>query len=198
MKHIISSCIDKQITALESLKEVVTTPEYFELFDELDNCPCRIFISGVGKNSNIATKISESMASLGIKSGYMDPTNYLHGDGGFLEKNDSIVYITRSGKTDEILAMLRHVKINWPSIKQYLIHCNPEIKELPIWSLCLPNVVEGDYNELAPTTSTTTFLCFLDTITVALSHKKGFTKQEFLRTHPGGNLGNILREDSDV
>ena len=201
-KKLIQSCIDKQISALTSLKDVVTSSIYGDLYTKLRyrSRYGRIFISGVGKNSNIATKISESMASLGVKSGYICPTNYLHGDVGFIDDNDCIIYITRSGTTDEILAMINHVKTYRPKIQQFLIHCNMDLKrtELPIWNMCIPYVIEGDANSLAPTTSTTAFLCFLDTITVALSYDKNFTKQDFLNSHPGGNLGKTLRKELNV
>tara|TARA_B100000287_G_scaffold390991_2_gene402328 strand:+ start:345 stop:950 length:606 start_codon:yes stop_codon:yes gene_type:complete len=198
--QLIQLCIDKQINALTSIKSLVKTAKYRHLYKFLVKHKGRIFISGVGKNSNIATKISESMASLGIKSGYISPTNYLHGDGGFIEDNDCVIYITRSGTTDEILAMIDHIKETRPTIVQFLLHCNeytpPNI--IPIWNMCIPNVKEGDENSLAPTTSTTAFLCLLDTLTIALSAQKGFTRQKFLATHPGGNLGKMLREEKNV
>ena len=196
--QLIQLCIDKQINALTSIKSLVRTAKYRHLYKFLVKHEGRIFISGVGKNSNIATKISESMASLGIKSGYISPTNYLHGDGGFIEDNDCVIYITRSGTTDEILGMINHIKETRPTITQFLLHCNPKVDYLPIWNMCIPNVKEGDENSLAPTTSTTAFLCLLDTLTIALSAQKGFTRQKFLATHPGGNLGKMLREEKNV
>jgi len=202
-KQLIQSCIDRQVEAITALKVVVETDQYKRLYEDLwyvINAGGRIFISGVGKNSNIATKISESMASLGVPSGYINPTNYLHGDAGYLTDNDCVIYITRSGKTEEILAMVRHLLDNRAHISQFLIHTNPELDEnsFPIWNMFLPDVVEGDANVLAPTTSTTTFLCFLDTITVALSEELEFTKEDFLSYHPGGNLGKILKEEVNV
>lgn len=202
-KQLIQTCIDRQVEAITALKVVVETDQYKRLYEDLwyvINAGGRIFISGVGKNSNIATKISESMASLGVPSGYINPTNYLHGDAGYLTDNDCVIYITRSGKTEEILAMVRHLLDNRSHISQFLIHANPELDEnsFLIWNMFLPDVVEGDANVLAPTTSTTAFLCFLDTITVALSEELEFTKEDFLSYHPGGNLGKILKEEVNV
>ena len=205
-KQLIQSCIDRQVKAITALKEFVETDQYKSLYNDLwyvINNDGRIFISGVGKNSNIATKISESMASLGVPSGYINPTNYLHGDAGYLTDKDCVIYITRSGKTDEILAMAKHLYINRPHISQDLIHCNPNLAENiypePFTRVMyIPNVREGDELELAPTSSTTVFLCLLDTITVALSSDLEFTKEDFLSYHPGGNLGNILRKEVNV
>ena len=144
------------------------------------------------------------MASLGVASGYINPTNYLHGDAGYLTDKDCVIYITRSGKTDEIHAMSKHLYDNRPHIQQDLIHCNKEavseLEELKQFTraMFIPNVREGDELELAPTSSTTVFLCLLDTITVALSSDLEFTKGDFLSYHPGGNLGNILRKEVNV
>ena len=75
---------------------------YEDLSYCLNDLGGRIYISGVGKNSNIATKISESMASLGVRSGYINPTNYLHGDAGYIEDDDVVIHISRSGKTSKV------------------------------------------------------------------------------------------------
>ena len=204
-KVLIQECVKRQIKGLESVLQYVQEEEYEKFYRDLSYnlnvIGGRIYISGVGKNSNIATKISESMASLGVRSGYINPTNYLHGDAGYIENDDLVIYITRSGKTDEIHAMANHLYEKRPWINQYLIHCN---KDLDIDAtaftkvLYIPGVSEGDELELAPTTSTTVFLCLLDTITVALSSEIEFKKEDFLAYHPGGNLGNTLRKNLNV
>ena len=207
-RELINSCVIRQIKGLEEVLRFTETKEYEEFYKDLSYClnalGGRIYISGVGKNSNIATKISESMASLGVRSGFMNPTNYLHGDAGYIEDDDVVIYITRSGKTDEIHAMARHLYSKRPHINQYLIHCNSELTQIyrtinPFTrELFIPDICEGDELELAPTTSTTVFLCLLDTITVALSSELEFTKEDFLSYHPGGNLGNTLRKEVNV
>lgn len=194
-------CVRKQIDGLCNVLSVINTQRYKILLEELwetIELGGRIFMCGVGKNANIATKISESMASLGVPSSYISATNYLHGDAGFINDNDIVVYISRSGTTDEIIAMSKHLTKNRPQIMQWMIHANPNanLKDLEdIGELFVPHIKEGDRNELAPTTSTTAFLCLLDSITVLLSDRLGFTKEQFLAFHPGGNLGKILREE---
>lgn len=204
-KALVAQVVDRQIEGLKSVKEFTQTPEYTELLGELSYClevnNGRIFISGVGKNSNIATKISESMASLGVRSGYINPTNYLHGDAGYIEDNDVVIHISRSGKTDEMHAMARHLYANRPHINQYLIHANDTEKFFHAYftrSILIKNIKEGDHLETAPNTSTTAFLCLLDTITAVLSQHLGFTKEDFLAFHPGGNLGASLKDELNV
>ena len=207
---LICRCVERQIEGLESVLLFTQSKEYEKFYKELSYClndlGGRIYISGVGKNSNIATKISESMASLGVRSGFINPTNYLHGDAGYIEDDDTVIYITRSGMTDEIHAMARHLYDNRPHINQYLIHCNGNLNQSDLTMISepftriffIPNIVEGDELGLAPTTSTTAFLCLLDTITIALSSEQEFTKEDFLSYHPGGNLGNVLRKEVNV
>ena len=204
-KALVAQVVDRQIEGLKSVKEFTQTPEYTELLGELSYClevnNGRIFISGVGKNSNIATKISESMASLGVRSGYINPTNYLHGDAGYIEDNDVVIHISRSGKTDEMHAMARHLYANRPHINQYLIHANDTEEFFHAYftrSILIKNIKEGDHLETAPNTSTTAFLCLLDTITAVLSQHLGFTKEDFLAFHPGGNLGASLKDELNV
>jgi D-arabinose 5-phosphate isomerase GutQ len=197
--------VERQITGLQNVLDYIETPEYkafcISLSETLRN-KGRIFISGVGKNANIATKISESMASLGVRSGYISPTNYLHGDAGYIESFDVVIHISRSGKTDEMHAMANHLYATRPHIQQYLIHCNEKLVDVftnPFTKIhYIPNVKEGDHLETAPNTSTTVFLCLLDSITAHLSESLGFTKENFLAYHPGGNLGNSLKEELNV
>ena len=209
-KALVAQVVDRQIEGLKSVKEFTQTPEYTELLGELSYClevnNGRIYISGVGKNSNIATKISESMASLGVRSGYINPTNYLHGDAGYIEDNDLVIHISRSGKTDEMHAMARHLYANRPHINQYLIHANEDFDNYESGPLdwyfykifMIKNIKEGDHLETAPNTSTTAFLCLLDTITAVLSQHLGFSKEDFLAFHPGGNLGASLKDELNV
>ena len=208
-RDLITSCVTLQIQGLQEVLQFTATEQYMRFYEDLSYClndlGGRIYISGVGKNSNIATKISESMASLGVRSGYINPTNYLHGDAGYIEDDDVVIHISRSGKTDEMHAMARHLYANRPHINQYLIHCNESLSlsdgfiiEPFTRVMFIPNIIEGDELETAPTTSTTVFLCLLDTITVALSAELGFTKEEFLSYHPGGNLGQTLTKELNV
>ena len=203
-KALVAQVVDRQIEGLKSVKEFTQTSEYTELLGELSYClevnNGRIFISGVGKKSNIATKISESMASLGVRSGYINPTNYLHGDAGYIEDNDVVIHISRSGKTDEMHAMARHLYANRPHINQYLIHCNKALHHYHYFARIfqIKNVIEGDHLQTAPTTSTTVFLCLLDTITAVLSQHIGFTKENYLSFHPRVNLGQNLKDELNV
>lgn len=157
----------------------------------------RVIITGVGKNANIATKASETMASLGIPSMYLNTGHYSHGDAGFIGPNDVLVHISRSGKTEEMLGVVAHLRGIRPGVNQILLHCNPslpdDILKMFDYNFCTGRAIEIDDNKLAPTMSTTLLLALIDTFAINLSAARRFTPDDFLRFHPGGSLGAQLR-----
>ena len=124
-------CIDRQITALNQLYEVVQMPQYKQILMQIvdvakDNYQRRVMIAGVGKNSNIASKISETMASLGIPSFYLNVSHCGHGDFGFVGPRDIVIHISRSGTTREMMEAMKHIKLIRPNVYQALIHCKAD------------------------------------------------------------------------
>lgn len=198
-------CIDQQIAALQNLYGVVSSADYARVMSVLvpivksGDYSRRIIMAGVGKNSNIAAKISETMASLGIPSFYLNITHCGHGDFGFIGHEDVIIHISRSGQTEEMLQVINYVKVIRPNVKQILIHCKKDkAPSKADVELFIGGVVEGDREGLAPTTSTTALLCILDTIAVTLSDMGGFTRMDFLKYHPAGALGAMLKAEQDA
>ncbi|UJJ22027.1 D-arabinose 5-phosphate isomerase [Erwinia phage Virsaitis27] len=163
----------------------------------LSNYESRIIITGVGKNANIATKASETMASLGIPSLYLNTGHYSHGDAGFIGPNDVLIHISRSGKTEEMLGLVKHLRQIRPDVEQILLHCNPDLNTGVLsmfdYNFCTGKAIEVDEHKLAPTMSTTLLLALIDTFAINLSAERGFTPKDFLRFHPGGALGQQLR-----
>ncbi len=194
--------IDRQAAAINSLHSVLESQEYVELVNTVTefskrNYQSRVMIAGVGKNSNIASKISETMASLGIPSFYLNVSHCGHGDFGFIGPQDMIIHISRSGTTREMMEAIEHIKLIRPEVKQVLIHCKPTKPANPHLDieLCIGAVQEGDEFGLAPTTSTTALLCILDCVAVQVSHNIGFERFDFLKFHPDGALGAMLKDE---
>lgn len=197
--------IQRQVDALTALCSVIEEEVYGQIVDLLtvvakSKYLRRIIMTGVGKNANIATKISETMASLGIPSFYLNTAHTGHGDYGFIGHNDVIVHISRSGTTREMLETAAHTKLIRPNVKQILVHCKPEKPKCPDMDieLCIGRVQEGDEHGLAPTTSTTALLCILDCIAIEVSHNIGFQRMDFLKLHPDGALGAMLKAESET
>ena len=203
MNELATTCIDRQIAALSRLHRVISTDEYNTIVEmvtniAIQNYNARVMIAGVGKNSNIASKISETMASLGIPSMSLNVSHLGHGDYGMVGHNDIIIHISRSGTTREMVIAIEHLRLIRPNVKQILIHCKKDKPKNPNADveLFIGAVAEGDEFGLAPTTSTTALLCTLDCISVQVSHNIGFQRLDFLKFHPDGNLGEMLRAES--
>lgn len=158
----------------------------------------RIIITGVGKNANLAMKASETFASLGIPSMYLNSCHYSHGDAGFIGPEDIVIHVSRSGTTAELVFAAEHLKKIRPDVVQILLHCNPDKKEHNAFDIefCTGKAVESDVHRLAPTTSTTVLLALLDTIGINLSRMRGFERLDFLKFHPGGALGQMLKDET--
>ncbi|QQO96784.1 sugar isomerase [Acinetobacter phage Melin] len=199
--------VEDQNDALDYLHTAIAVngDKYSNMIDILkvvaaSNYRQRIVITGVGKNSNLATKASETFASLGIPSMYLNTCHYSHGDAGFIGHDDVVIHVSRSGKTEEMQYMARHLKTIRPNVLQILLHCNSQLTEeqkAPFdIEFGIPGIVECDDNHLAPTTSTTVLLVLLDTIGVILSKHLRFTREDFYSYHPGGSLGAMLKSES--
>lgn len=192
-------CIDRQIEALQGLRKILDTSEYKHILELIidvakDEYRSRVLIAGVGKNSNIASKISETMVSLGIPSFPINVSHLGHGDYGCVGYQDIIIHISRSGETSEMMEAIRHLRKIRPSTVQVLIHCKnnkPVNKDVDV-ELFIGTVKEGDLHGLAPTTSTTALLCILDCLSVEASAEIGFDRLDFLKFHPSGTLGAML------
>jgi len=155
-------------------------------------CTGKIIVMGVGKSGHIADKIAATFASTGTPSFFVSPSEALHGDLGMIDQNDIIIALSNSGESQEIielLPVLKKMKIPIISLtgnnesklaKASDSHINVSVKE----EACPMN--------LAPTASTTAALAMGDAIAVALLEKKGFSEEDFAKSHPGGTLGKKL------
>jgi arabinose-5-phosphate isomerase len=204
MNELATQCIDRQVAALARLHAVIETEEYKNITGLVSmvaksEFKFRVLIAGVGKNSNIASKIAETMASLGIPAMPLNVSHLGHGDFGFIGPDDLIIHISRSGQTREMLIAMEHVKLIRPGVVQILIHCKKDKKPNPHADveLFIGSVAEGDEFGLAPTTSTTALLCILDCISVQASHNAGFKRLDFLKYHPDGALGEMLKAEQE-
>jgi arabinose-5-phosphate isomerase len=152
----------------------------------------RVIVSGMGKSGHIAGKIAATLASTGTPSFFMHAAEASHGDIGMITRDDVLLAISNSGETAELLLLIPHLsRLGVPIIavtgntKSNLaraagIHLDASVAE----EACPLN--------LAPTASTTATLALGDALAVALLEARGFTSQDFARSHPGGALGRKL------
>ncbi|GGK52338.1 MULTISPECIES: KpsF/GutQ family sugar-phosphate isomerase [Flavobacteriaceae] len=152
----------------------------------------RVIVTGIGKSANIATKIVATLNSTGTPAIFMHAADAIHGDLGNIQKNDTVICISKSGNTPEI-------KVLVPLIKNYgnkIVAITGNIQSYlgTNADFALNSYVEKEAcpNNLAPTSSTTAQLVIGDAIAVCLLEKNNFSSKDFAKYHPGGALGKKL------
>jgi arabinose-5-phosphate isomerase len=156
------------------------------------SCRGRVIVSGIGKSGHIARKIASTMASTGTPAYFVHPAEASHGDLGMVTRDDVFIALSNSGESAELLAIVPQLK-RWGAT---LIALTGNA-ESPLAREADVHVYAGAAKEacplnLAPTASTTAALALGDALAVTLMHAKGFTRDEFARSHPGGTLGRKL------
>ncbi|MFA8343224.1 MAG: SIS domain-containing protein [Rhodothermaceae bacterium] len=152
----------------------------------------RVVFTGMGKSGLIARKIVATLNSTGTPAIYMHPTDAVHGDLGMVRKGDTVIVISKSGNTEELIDLL--YMIRRLDVKIIGMLGNMTSKSKPLCDVVLDVSVKEEAcpHDLAPTTSTTTALVMGDALAVALIEKRGFTAEDFALLHPGGSLGKRL------
>lgn len=155
-------------------------------------CRGRVVVSGIGKSGHIARKIAATLASTGTPAFFIHPAEASHGDLGMVTRDDVFVALSNSGETAELLILIPVLKRQ--GAKLVALTGNPEStlgREADV-HLYAGARQEACPLNLAPTASTTAALALGDAIAVALMRARGFTQDEFARSHPGGALGRKL------
>ncbi len=174
-----------------------------ELIDRVDDnfiracehvldCQGRIVVVGIGKSGHIAGKIASTLASTGTPAFFVHPGEASHGDLGMITPSDLVITFSNSGETPEILTILPIIKRM--GVKLIAITGNPDSTLGEQADVCIDVGVQQEACplNLAPTASTTATLAMGDALAVAVLETRGFTEQDFARSHPGGVLGRRL------
>ncbi|MCC5824057.1 MAG: SIS domain-containing protein [Phycisphaerales bacterium] len=164
-----------------------------------------VLVSGLGKSGLIGSKISATLASLGITSHAVHPTEAVHGDLGRFRPSDVAVCLSQSGETEEVVALASILRQDAIPVIAITRGCNnadrhPSSLER-IATVTLPTLVgdeAGDGDFMAPTSSTTAALAIGDALALAAARRRAFTEADFRRRHPGGQLGGLLRPVTDL
>ncbi|MDR2249555.1 KpsF/GutQ family sugar-phosphate isomerase [Acinetobacter sp.] len=155
-------------------------------------CKGRVVITGMGKSGHIGRKMAATFASTGTPSFFMHPGEAGHGDLGMLVRGDVLIAISNSGKSDEIMMLMPLIKhLGVPMITISRNDKGPMPQNADI-ALTLGESDEACPLGLAPTSSTTATLVLGDALAVALLEARGFTADDFARSHPAGALGKRL------
>ncbi len=162
------------------------------------NTKGRVVLTGVGKSGLICKKIAATLSSTGTPSFYLHPTDAAHGDLGMLRGEDTVVAVSHSGETPELLSIIPLIKSFGIPVIGITSSPNSTLARLSDVVLDLKVEKEACPYNLAPTTSTTATLALGDAIAITLMKLKGFSSSDFARLHPGGKLGIRLSKVKEI
>lgn len=157
------------------------------------NCRGRIVVTGMGKSGHIGGKIAATLASTGTPSFFVHPGEASHGDVGMITRDDAVLALSYSGETDEILTILPVIKRLGVPLIAFTGNSESTLARIATVHLDIRVPAEACPLNLAPTASTTAALAVGDALAVALLKARGFTEEDFARSHPAGALGRRSR-----
>ena len=193
-KDFISSAlkvIEIESNAVKSLSNQIK-PDFINLCSNILNTQGKLILMGIGKSGHIAQKISATLSSTGTASFFIHPTEAAHGDLGMINKKDSILILSNSGETKEIIEILPALKRATHNIFTLTNSNQSTIAKAGKINLVINADEEACPLDLAPTSSTTIALVFGDALAIALLEARGFSKDDFAKSHPAGQLGKKL------
>ena len=155
-------------------------------------CEGRVVVTGMGKSGHIGGKIAATLASTGSPAFFMHPGEAGHGDLGMITRRDVVLALSHSGGTEEILRIVPLIKRLGAPLIAMTGEGESELAAAADVRLDISVEKEACPLGLAPTSSTTAALAMGDALSIALLDRRGFTAQDFARSHPGGRLGRRL------
>jgi len=169
-------------------------------------CQGRIVVLGMGKSGHIGGKIAATLASTGSPAFFVHPGEASHGDLGMITADDVVLALSNSGETEEILLILPLIKRLGVPLISLTGNPNSTLARSSDVSIDVSVAEEACPLGLAPTASTTAALAMGDALAVALLESRGFTRDDFARSHPAGTLGrrlllhvgDIMHRDEDI
>ncbi len=182
---------DIEIDALQKTRDVLDET-FVHILDLVVGCQGKVIITGMGKPGHIAGKLAATFASLGTPSFRLHPAEAMHGDLGMVSANDVVIAISFSGESDEIVKILPNIKMIGATLVGITGNPKSTLAQASDIVQVLPEFTEACYLGLAPTSSTTSILCYGDALAVVASGIYGFKNADFGKLHPAGALGKKL------
>jgi arabinose-5-phosphate isomerase len=155
-------------------------------------CEGRIVVMGMGKSGHIGGKIAATLASTGSPAFYVHPGEASHGDLGMVTAKDVVIVMSNSGETDELLVIVPLIKRLGVPLISMTGNPNSSLAQVATVNLDVSVRKEACPLGLAPTASTTALLAMGDALAIALLQARGFSADDFARSHPAGRLGKRL------
>ncbi|KKM24280.1 hypothetical protein LCGC14_1606690 [marine sediment metagenome] len=155
-------------------------------------CAGTVILTGIGKAGLVAQKISGTLASTGTPSIFLHPVEALHGDLGRVRRDDVVIALSHSGSTDEIVALVDHLKGRGARLIAVTSRADCPLAEHADTALCYGDVEEACPLGLAPTASTSCMLALGDALALTVMDMRQLSPEDFAAFHPAGTLGRAL------
>ena len=185
------SVIEIESKAVMNLRNQIQS-DFESLCSNILQIKGKLILMGIGKSGHIAQKISATLSSTGTSSFFIHPTEAAHGDLGMINKKDAVLLLSNSGETKEIIEILPALKRSTANIFTLTNNDQSTIAKAGKINLVINAEEEACPLNLAPTSSTTIALVFGDALAIALLDARGFSKDDFAKSHPAGQLGKKL------
>ena len=180
-----------EIDAVTRLRERLDE-SFVRACDILLGCSGRVVVTGMGKSGHIGNKIAATLASTGTPAFYVHPGEASHGDLGMITHDDVVLALSHSGESDELMTILPLVKRLGAPLIALTGNGGSTLARYATVTLDVSVPAEACPLNLAPTASTTATLAMGDALAIAVLEARGFTEEDFARSHPGGSLGRRL------
>ncbi len=158
----------------------------------------KLIFTGVGKSAHIAQKLTGTFNSTGVNSCFLDATQALHGDVGLCAEGDLAILLSNSGQTEEILRLIPVLKRVGVKLVAFTGYPESDLAKNAEHHLFYRVRREACPLALAPTASTTAALALGDALAMVLLEERGFTRDDFAKFHPAGNIGALLLKVRDI
>ena len=196
INSIAKKVINLEIEALKLLKKSIDR-NFDKAVNAIINCQSKIILCGVGKSGLIAAKIASTMSSVGSPSFSLSANDCLHGDMGSISKKDLLILISNSGKSEELLPIIKFANRNKVKLIGIVSKKNSSLYKGSDIKILLPEAQEAGLG-IVPTSSTISQLSIGDALAVATMSKKNINKKDFKKYHPAGSLGEKLKTVEDL
>ena len=197
--------LDTEARAISSLGARLGAP-FVAAIELMLHCKGRVVVAGIGKSGHVARKLAATLASTGTPAFFVHPAEAGHGDLGMITSDDVVVMLSNSGETDELTLLTPHLRRAGARLIALTGNEQSSLAQSADVHLDAGVDAEACPLGLAPTASTTAALALGDALALALLDARGFSVEDFARSHPGGALGrrlltrvaDVMRTGSDV
>lgn len=189
--HLARQVLDIEADALRALSSRIDA-NFAHAVGLMLACTGRVVVTGMGKSGHVGGKIASTLASTGTPAFFVHPGEASHGDLGMIAHDDVVLALSNSGESSEIICIVQLIKRRGAKLIAMTGNPNSTLAREADAHLDASVDKEACPLNLAPTASTTAALALGDALAVALLDARGFSADDFARTHPGGSLGRRL------